>query len=230
VEETLIKQEEYNDFDDHKRRQLDDALVRAVDKILHRTLTDGNTTPKIMPKIDIAYVNNNNSGDEVANNPEISSEYVRNFVDVATSRLWDARYRKTMEIAHDGSSSSSSSSSLLSDPNSSRYEIVVDITQSLAHGRIRPTTKIIMSMELRRKLNTMLASAISRANESLMEMESEMDDCFLIQEEEEEGMDEEASNDGRSPPMPLFGERKCHRRQHIINLFIFRRTAHRRID
>jgi hypothetical protein len=178
--------------------------VRAVDKILHRTLTDGNTTPKIMPKIDIAYVNNNNSGDEVANNPEISSEYVRNFVDVATSRLWDARYRKTMEIAHDGSSSSSSSSSLLSDPNSSRYEIVVDITQSLAHGRIRPTTKIIMSMELRRKLNTMLASAISRANESLMEMESEMDDCFLIQEEEEEGMDEEASNDGRSPPMPLY--------------------------
>jgi hypothetical protein len=197
VEETLIKQEEYNDFDDHKRRQLDDALVRAVDKILHRTLTDGNTTPKIMPKIDIAYVNNNNSGDEVANNPEISSEYVRNFVDVATSRLWDARYRKTMEIAHDGSSSSSSSSSLLSDPNSSRYEIVVDITQSLAHVRIRPTTKI-MSMEFRRKLNTMLATAISRADKSLMEMESEMDDCFLIQDEddeEEEGMDEEASND-----------------------------------
>lgn len=186
VKETLVRKEEYYGVD-HKRR-LDDALVRAVDEILRSSMSDGTTTCT-MPKIDIVHVNNRVDG--VVANQTISSEYVRNFVDVAINYTWDARYRKKMKIAHDR------------DPcPSSRYEIVVDITQSLAYERIRPTP-ITMSMEFRRKLNAILAAVISRADESLTELESEMDDCFLIQDEE----DEELINNGRTHPMPLFSDR-----------------------
>ena len=211
ADETLIKKVKHNDVDDHKRR-LDDALVRAVDEILRRSLTEGTTITSTMPRIDIVYTGldrvYSNNVDEVIANSTITREYVRKFVDVAIKYMWDVRYRKKiMEITRDGSSSSSSSS-LLSDPCSSWYEIVVDIWQSSAWTRIRPTTTPILSMEFRHQLNAMLATAILHAEESLMDMESEMDDCFLIQEEEEqEEVMEKDDIKRKIPLMPLFGDR-----------------------
>ena len=78
ADETLIQRVKHNVVDDHKRR-LDDALVRAVDEILRRSLTEGTTITSTMPNIDIVYTGldrvYSNNVDEVIANSTITREY-----------------------------------------------------------------------------------------------------------------------------------------------------------